>query len=81
MGLPNKRELIQAIIDDESEPWIIMKPSRKDPADPEPLCIFENPAANTQARAEIPLEWFERQELGKIKDAVQQSLRHAEIQK
>lgn len=81
MGLPNKRELIQAIIDDEPEPWIIMKPSRKDPADPEPLCIFENPAANTQARTEIPLEWFERRELGKIKDAVQQSLRHAEIQK
>ena len=77
MGLPNKREMIQAIIDDEPEPWIIMKPSRQDPADPEPLCIFENPAADTRARAEIPLEWFQRRELGKIKESIQQSLRQA----
>jgi hypothetical protein len=77
MGRPHKREMIQAIIDDESEPWIIMKPSRRDPADPEPLCIFENPAADTQARAEIPLEWFQRRELSKIKQSIQQSLRQA----
>jgi len=25
-----------------------MKPSRQDPVDPDPLCIFENPAADTQ---------------------------------
>jgi hypothetical protein len=69
--------MIQAIIDDEPEPWIIMKPSRRDPEDPEPLCIFENPAADTRARAEIPLEWFQRRELGKIKESIQQSLRQA----
>lgn len=78
MELPNKREMIQAIIDDEPEPWIIMKPSRQDPTDPESLCIFENPAEQTQARAEIPLLWFQNRELGKIKEAVQQGLRHAE---
>jgi len=49
-----KREVIQAIIDDEPEPWIIMKPSRKNPADPDPLCVFENPAEGTQAQVEIP---------------------------
>jgi hypothetical protein len=76
---PNKREMIQAIIDDEPEPWIIMKPSRQDPADSEPLCIFENPAADTQARAEIPLEWFQRRKLGKIKESIQQSLRQAKL--
>jgi hypothetical protein len=81
MGLPNKREIIQTIVDDEPESWIIMKPSRRDPADPEPLCIFENPAADTQARAEIPLEWFQQRELSKIKQAVQESLRNAEIKK
>jgi putative phosphoribosyl transferase len=76
--LPNKREMIQAIIDEEQEPWIIMKPSRQDPTDPEPLCIFENPAAQTQAKTEIPVAWFQNRELQKIKEAIQQSLRHAE---
>jgi putative phosphoribosyl transferase len=80
MELPNKREMIQAIIDEEQEPWIIMKPSRQDPTDAEPLCIFENPAEHTQAKAEIPLAWFQNRELEKIKETIQQSLRHAEVQ-
>ena len=29
MELRNKREMIQAVIDDERESWIIMKPSRQ----------------------------------------------------
>lgn len=78
-GLPNKREMIQAIVDDEPEPWIIMKPSRRFPTDPEPLCIFENPAAQTQARTEIPLAWFQQGELQKIQRAIQQSLRRAQV--
>jgi putative phosphoribosyl transferase len=77
--LPNKREMIQAVIDEEEEPWIIMKPSRQDPTDPEPVCIFENPAAQTQAKAEIPIAWFQNRELHKIKKAIQQSLRHAQF--
>jgi putative phosphoribosyl transferase len=75
--LPNKREMIQAIIDEEEEPWVIMKPSRQDPADTEVLCIFENPAEQTQAKAEIPIAWFQKQELQRIKEAIRQSLRHA----
>jgi len=81
MDLPNKRAMIQTIIDDEPEPWIIMKPSRQDPTDPEPLCIFENPAADIQARVEIPLEWFESKDLDKIKQSVQKSLQQAEARK
>jgi hypothetical protein len=56
-----------------------MKPSRQDPTDPEPVCIFENPAAQTQAKAEIPVAWFQNRELHKIKKAIQQSLRHAQF--
>jgi hypothetical protein len=76
----NKREMIQAVIDEEPEPWIIMKPSRQDPTDPEELCIFENPAEHTQARTEIPLEWFQNREVDKIKGAIQRSLRNAQLQ-
>jgi putative phosphoribosyl transferase len=75
--LPNKREIIQAVIDEEEEPWIIMKPSRQDPTDQEAVCVFENPAEQTQAKAEIPAAWFQNRELQKIKEAIQQSLRHA----
>jgi hypothetical protein len=57
--LPNKREMIQAVIDEEEEPWIIMKPSRQDPTDAEAVYIFENPAEQTQAKAEIPVAWFQ----------------------
>ena len=77
MEFPNKREMIQAIIDEEEEPWIIMKPSRDDPRDPELLCIFENPAKQTQARTEIPLVWFQNRDSQKIKEAIQQSLQQA----
>ena len=76
-GLPNKREIIQAVIDEEEEPWIIMKPSRQDPTDPEAVCVFENPAEQTQAKVEIPVAWFKNRELQKIKKAIQQSFRHA----
>jgi hypothetical protein len=71
--------MIQAIIDEEPEPWVIMKPSRQHPVDPEALCIFKNPAEQTQARAEIPFEWFQNQDSEKIKQAIQQSLRHAQV--
>lgn len=56
-----------------------MKPSRQHPSDPEPLCVFENPAEHTQAKTEIPLEWFENRQMAKIKEAIQQSLRQAQI--
>jgi len=79
MDLPNKREILQAIIDEEPEPWIIMKPSRQDPTDPEPLCIFENPAEQIQAAAEIPLVWFQNHELERIKQTVKQNLEKAQV--
>ena len=80
MELPNKREMIEAVIDEEPERWIIMKPSRQEPMDREALCIFENPAEDTQARVEIPFDWFQNRELEKIKQAIQRSLRDAQIQ-
>jgi hypothetical protein len=72
-----KRDMIQAVLDEEREPWIIMKPSRQDPSDPEPLCIFENPAKQTEVRTEIPAAWFQSREVEKIREAIQQSLLRA----
>jgi hypothetical protein len=74
----SKREILQAIIDDVEESWIVMKPSRYNPNDADPVCIFENPAELTRAASTIPMTWFENEELNKIEDAVHLSLRNAQ---
>jgi hypothetical protein len=79
MAVPNKRKMIQSIIDDEEGPWIIMKPSVQNPSDPDPLCIFDNPGKLTEAKVEIPAEWFQRNELEKIREAIHNALQHARI--
>ena len=79
MTAKNKREILQAIIDDVQEPWIIMKPSRFDPTDSDSLCVFENPEQQIQARTDIPQAWFENAELEKIKAAVHLSLESGQV--
>jgi hypothetical protein len=76
--LPNKREVLQTIIDKEDGLWIIMKPSRNDPTDPEDLCVFQNPGRWKEARVEIPASWFLNQELEKIESAVLEAIENAE---
>lgn len=79
MAVPNKRKIIQSIIDDEDGPWIVMKPSILNPNDPDRMCIFENPAKVTEATVEIPPEWFQKNELEKIRQAIHQGLEHARV--
>jgi hypothetical protein len=76
--LPNKREVLQSILDKEYDLWIIMKPSRNDPTDPEDLCVFQNPRRWQEARVEIPMSWFLNPELEKIESAVLDAIEHAE---
>ena len=77
MAAPNKRKIIQSIIDDEDGPWIIMKPSITNPNDPERLCIFQNPAKLSEAKVEVPPEWFHKNELEKIRRAIHEGLQTA----
>jgi hypothetical protein len=79
VALPNKRDILQSILDMEDDLWIIMKPSLKNPTDAEYLCVFQNPAKCKEARAEIPTTWFENREFDKIKGAVRDALDHAEF--
>ncbi len=74
----NKRNILQDLIDQEEELWIIIKPSRLEPSDPDSLCIFQNPAKYTEARADIPTSWFRDGEFSKIEEAVRSALSHAE---
>ena len=75
--LPNKREMIQTVIDEEEEPWIIMKPSCQDPTDPEAFVFSKILPNRRKLKPRSQLLGFKTRELQKIKKAIQQSLRHA----
>jgi len=75
---PNRREILQEILDREDDLWIIMKPSRRNPADPDDLCVFQNPARWKEARVEIPHAWFADREVEKIERAVADAIARAE---
>jgi hypothetical protein len=79
MPVLNKRKIIQSIIDDEEGPWIVMKPSVANPNDPDRVCIFENPGKLTEATVEIPPDWFQKNELEKIRQAIHEGLQHARV--
>ncbi len=72
----NKHNILQEILDREEDLWIVIKPSRLQPADPDSLCIFQNPGKFTEARAEIPTAWFGDEEFNKIEEAVRDALNH-----
>jgi hypothetical protein len=44
------REEFKPLIDEEEEPWIVIKPYRQDPTHAEAVCVFEDPAEQTQAK-------------------------------
>jgi hypothetical protein len=79
MEVPDKRKMIQSIIDDEEAGWIIMKPSIQNPNDPDRQCVFENSAKLTEATVEIPNEWFHQHELEKIREAIHEGLQQARV--
>lgn len=75
----NKRAILQSILDREEELWIIIKPSRVDPLDPDYLCVFQNPGEHKETKTEIPTPWFQNGKLDKIEEAVHDALKRAEI--
>jgi hypothetical protein len=74
----NRREILQEILDREDDPWIIMKPSRRNPADPDELCVFQNPARWKEAQVNIPHAWFLNNEIEKIESTVADAIARAE---
>ncbi len=73
----NKQKILQEILDREEDLWIVIKPSRLEPSDPDSLCIFQNPAKFKEARVDIPTAWFRDGEFNKIEEAVRSALSHA----
>lgn len=75
----NKREILEEILQEEEDLWIIIKPSRLNPSDPDELCVFQNPAAYKEAAIEIPMRWFQDQEVEMIKEAVREAMQRATL--
>ena len=77
-GLPNKREILQPILDKTEQGWSIIKPSPLDPTDPEERCVFQK--GNKEAEISIPNSWF--QDLGerhKIEPVLRDAIRSAKV--
>ena len=73
----NKRDVLRSILDKEDDLWIVMKPSRNHPTDPDDLCIFQNPARYKEARVQIPAQWFMDEAFDKIEPTVMDAIEHA----
>ena len=73
----NKRDVLRSILDKEDDLWIVMKPSRNHPTDPDDLCIFQNPARYKEARVEIPAQCFMDEAFDKIETTVMDAIEHA----
>ena len=78
MDKANKREILELILEEEEDLWIIVKPSRFNPSDPDELCVFQNPAKYKEAAIEIPMRWFQDQEVQMIEQAVKDAIQRAE---
>ena len=58
-ALPNKREILQPILDRIERGWHIQKPSPLAPDDVEELCIFQHPPTYREAKVGIPNSLFQ----------------------
>lgn len=57
--LPNKREILQSLLDKIDPRWEIIKPSPLNPTDPDFLCIFRKDLE--RQKVEIPNPWYQEQ--------------------
>jgi len=80
-GQPNKREILQKILDDMEPGWEIRKPSATNPYDLECLCIFVKFEENNykEARVDINNFLFQSNRLDRIKEFVLHAVRNAKI--
>lgn len=78
MSLPDKRAMLQPILDEMERGWTIKKPSPSNPTDVEELCIFQKADENKQVEIEIPNSYFtDADQQHKLKPWVQRAIRKA----
>ncbi len=76
--LPDKRVILQPILDEIESGWTIVKPSSLDPTDIEAECIFQK--GDKEARTEIHSTYFrDADQRHKIKPLVEFAIRNATV--
>ncbi len=76
--LPDKRAILQPILDGIEPGWEIVKPTKTDPVNIDALCIFRKPSENKEARAEIVNSYFQdADQQYKIKTLVETAIKAA----
>jgi hypothetical protein len=58
-NLPDKRAILQAILDSIESGWSIYKPPPNDPTELDELCIFHHEATHRKAEVEINNSLFQ----------------------
>ena len=56
--LPNKRVILQPLLESIEGGWRITQPTPLFPTDIEELCIFQHPEKHREARVSIPNSYF-----------------------
>ena len=79
-SLPDKRAILQPILDDIESGWTIVRPSSLNPKDIEIGCIFQKPDENKEARVRIPNAYFpDADQRHNIKPLVEVAIRNATV--
>ncbi len=77
--LPDKRAILQPILDEIESGWTIVKPSRLTPTDVEEECIFQK-GGSKEARVRIPNTCFQDvYQRHKIKPLVEEAIKNAKM--
>ena len=79
-SLPDKRAILQPILDDIESGWTILRPSSLNHKDIEIGCIFQKPDVNKEARVRIPNTYFQdAKQRHNIKPLVELAIRNATV--
>lgn len=79
-SLPDKRAILQPILDDIESGWTIVRPSSLNPKDIEIGCFFQKTDENKEARVRIPNAYFQdADQQHNIKPLVEVAIRNATV--
>ena len=79
-SLPDKRAILQPILDEIEPGWTIVKPSPLNPTDVEEECIFQKRDDHKEAQVGIPNRYFQdADQRYKIQPHVESAINNAKV--
>ena len=77
--MTDRRPVIQKYLDQIEPGWVIVKPAG--PGYVDALCVFQKPDTYKEAKANLPVRWFDDDEQHQIEQAIRWALRSAVVKK